>query len=223
MLKLARNRNITTSIGKKLILAFLSILILLSVFQVANAAPRKPISGRMFTPEMLLGYCNEHGGIYFPPGVGGAYACLLPDGTLIVCGGGFPRYCVESRTLEDEGLGLSEVQTRNIKAMALEYEKFRIRAEADLDLAEVDVAALAEDDKSDMGAIENALKKSEAAQTALRQGGIKALRAISGVLTPEQREKWRNRIEMRLGAKSEEGYPPGGHEGVKEPKKKPIS
>jgi len=39
----------------------------------------------------------------------------------------------------------------------------------------------------------------------MRQGGIKALRAISAVLTPEQREKWRSLIEMRLDAKGKKG------------------
>jgi Spy/CpxP family protein refolding chaperone len=212
-----RNKNSRRTI----LLAVASVFVLLLDFQVANAA-RKSINGRMFSPEMLLGYCNENGGIYFPPGVGGAYACLLPDGTLIVCGGDFPYYCVESRTLEDKGLGLSEVQTRNIKALATDYERFRIRAEADLDLAEVDVEALVNDDKSDMGAIESALKKSEAAHTALRQGGIKSLRAISAVLTPEQREKWHSRIEMRLRAKGEEGYMRSTHESAKDPAKKPT-
>jgi Spy/CpxP family protein refolding chaperone len=171
----------------------------------------------MFSTDALQGYCIEYGGLYFPPGEGGAYACLLPDGTLIVCGGGFPYYCVESRTLEDKGLGLSEVQAQNISAQATEYERFRIRAEADLDLAEVEVEALVDDEKADLGAIENALKKSEAARTAMRQGGIKALRAVSAVLTPEQREKWRSWIETRLGGRGEQG----AHEGAGKPAKEP--
>jgi hypothetical protein len=166
---------------------------------------RPKVNGRMLSTDALEGYCNEYGGLYFPPGVGGAYACLLPDGTLIVCGGGFPYYCVESRTLDDKGrLKLSDVQARDITAQATDYEKFRIRAKADLDLAEADVAALVDDEKADFGAIENALKKSEAARTAMRLGGIKALRATLAVLTPEQRQEWRSWIEeMRLGIKGE--------------------
>src|SRR5262249_19710230 len=154
--------------------------------------------GRKLTPDALEGYCNENGGVYFPPGVGGAYACLLPDGTLIVCGGGFPYYCVESRTLKDKGLRLSEMQTQNITTQAAEYERFRIRAEADLDLAEVDLEALVDDETADIEAIENALKKFEAARTAMRLGGIKARRAALAVLTLEQREKWRRLVETRL-------------------------
>jgi Heavy-metal resistance len=177
---------------------------------------RPKVNGRMLSTDALEGHCNEHGGLYFPPGVGGAYACLLPDGTLIVCGGGFPYYCVESRTVEDEGLGLSEAQTQDLTAQAADYERFRIRAKAELDLAEVDVDALVEDEGSDIGAIENALKKSEAARTAMRQGGISARRAALAVLTPEQRSKFRSGIRMRLGGSSE-GYGRHAGEGAEKP------
>jgi Spy/CpxP family protein refolding chaperone len=183
---------------------------LLSLSQGANA--REPVTGRILSPFNLQLYCGQAGGTYFPPGTGGAYACLLPDGTLIVCGGIVP-FCTETRTLEDKSIALLDEQTQKIKALALEYERSRIRAEADLDLAEVEVEALVSDDKSDMRAVENALKKSEVARTAMRQGGIRARRAITAVLTPEQREKWRSVIDMRL-AKASEGCTPGAHQGV---------
>ena len=197
------------------------LVAVVSVFTVLvlchDAEARKRTDGRMFSPDQLYGYCTEYGGQYWPPGLGGAYACLLPDGTLIVCGGDFPYYCVESRTLDDQGLGLSDVQVKNITTLATDYEKHSIRTEAEWDLAEVEVEALLRDEKSDMGAIDNALKKSEAARTALRQGGVKALRSVSTVLTPEQRGKWRSRIQMQLAAKGQGGYVPGVHQGAKEP------
>jgi len=200
---------------RHVLVAVVSVFLVLLLFHDADA--RKRIDGRMFTPDQLYGYCNTYGGQYFPPGLGGAYACLLPDGTLIVCGGDFPYYCVESRTLDDKGLGLSDVQVKNITTLATDYEKHSIRTEAEWDLAEVEVEALLRDEKSDMGAIDNALKKSEAAQMAMRQSGVKASRAISAVLTPEQREKWRSRIQMQLAAKHIDGYAPGVHQGAREP------
>ena len=133
---------------------------------------RKSVAGRMLSTTQLEGHCNEHGGLYFPPGVGGAYACLLPDGTLIVCGGDFPYYCVESRTLEDKGLGLSEAQTQDITIQAANYERSRIRAKAELDLAEVDVEALVADEKADIGAIRGCADEIRGARTATRLGGI---------------------------------------------------
>jgi periplasmic protein CpxP/Spy len=88
-------------------------------------------------------------------------------------------------------LDLSADQSARIKAIATDYTKTRIREEADLKLAEVDVRTLVRDEKADLTAIETAMKKSESAHTALRLEGVKALRAAAAVLTPEQREKWR--------------------------------
>ena len=200
---------------RRIVVAVISVCIVLLLAHDADA--RKRVDGRMFTPDQLYGYCTEYGGQYWPPGLGGAYACVLPDGTLIVCGGDFPYYCVESRTLDDKGLGLSDVQIKNITTLATDYEKHSIRTEAEWDLAEVEVHALLRDDKSDMGAIDQALRKSEAARTALRQAGVKTFRAVSAALTAEQREKWSNRIQMRLAAKGEERYMPGGHHGAGDP------
>ena len=107
--------------------------------------------------------------------------------------------------LHAKDLGLSEDQVNKVRTQAAEYEKTRIRGEADLKLAEVDVQALVHDDKADMGAIENGLKKSEAAHTALRLAGIKALRGATAVLTPEQREKWRTSMASRHGGEKGEG------------------
>ncbi len=180
---------------------------------------RKTVAGRMLSTTQLEGHCNEHGGLYFPPGTGGAYACLLPDGTLIVCGGSFPYYCVESRTLEDKGLGLSEAQTQDITIQAADSERSRIRARAELDVAEVDVEALVANEKTDIGAIEDALKKSEAARTATRLGSIKARRATLAVLTSEQRQEWQHRIDMRLAEKGEEASGHNAGESARKPAK----
>jgi hypothetical protein len=158
----------------------------------------------MLSATQLEGHCNEHGGLYVPPGTGGAYACLLPDGTLIVCGGDFPYYCVESRTLEDKGLGLSAAQTEDITIQSADYEKSRIRAQAELDLAEVDVELLAANEEADLSAIEDALAKSEAARTSTRLESIKARRAVLAALTPEQRQEWQNRIDERIRRKGQD-------------------
>ena len=89
-------------------------------------------------------------------------------------------------------LGLSEEQVTKLKALRTDYTKTRIRDKADVKLAEVDVRALAHDQKAEMSAIETAVRKSEAAQAKLRLDGIRAVREASATLTPEQREKWRS-------------------------------
>jgi Spy/CpxP family protein refolding chaperone len=104
-------------------------------------------------------------------------------------------------------LGLSEEQSTKVKSILGDYEKAKIRGEADLKLAELDVQTLAHDEKTDMAAIESAVRKSEAAHSTLRLEGIKALRSASAVLTPEQREKWRtSRAMMHGDGKDKDGY-----------------
>src|SRR5256884_3899257 len=102
-------------------------------------------------------------------------------------------------------VGLSQEQRAKIKAITTDYTKTRIREEADLKLAEVDVRTLAHDEKADLAAIETAMKKSESTHTALRLDGVKALRAAAAVLTPEQREKWRAIRMARPGERHAEG------------------
>jgi|SRR5581483_7851639 len=100
-------------------------------------------------------------------------------------------------------LNLSDEQVTKIKAIAVDYAKNKIRGDAEVKLAEVDVYALVFDEKADIGAIEGAMKKSEGAQTAVRLERVKALRAAGEVLTPEQREQWR--ATMRQGRHHGEG------------------
>src|SRR5437870_2605107 len=105
-------------------------------------------------------------------------------------------------------LGLSQEQRAKIKAIATDYTKTRIREEADLKLAEVDVRTLVHNEKADLAAIETAMKKSESTHTALRLDGVKALRAAAAVLTSEQVEKWRAIRMERHGERHREGPQP---------------
>jgi len=105
-------------------------------------------------------------------------------------------------------LGLSQEQRAKIKAIATDYTKSRIREEADLKLAEVDVRTLVQNEKADLAAIETAMKKSENTRTTLRLEGVKALRAATAVLTSEQVEKWRAIRMERLGERHREGPQP---------------
>ena len=62
----------------------MALMVLLATAQLAAAARDK---NSQFTPAQLEGFCNEKGGTWFAPSAEGVYACLLPDGTLISCGG----------------------------------------------------------------------------------------------------------------------------------------
>jgi Spy/CpxP family protein refolding chaperone len=89
-------------------------------------------------------------------------------------------------------LGLTDEQIAKLKSLMTDYRKTRILDKADVKLARVDVRALAHDEKADIAAIEGAVRKLEGAQAKLLLDGIKAARAASATLTPEQREKWRS-------------------------------
>ncbi|RPH93784.1 MAG: hypothetical protein EHM68_15165 [Lysobacterales bacterium] len=51
-----------------------------------HAAP--PLPSGTSSPTKIEGYCGENGGTYWPPGPeSSTYGCILPDGSVVVCGG----------------------------------------------------------------------------------------------------------------------------------------
>jgi hypothetical protein len=207
----------TTTLTRKTIgFAGLSLFMALLASNVADAAPKMPPNP---SSTQLEGICNEHGGLYSPPNINGVYWCLFPDGTLVACGGLIP-YCTQSLVYQDKGIGLSDVQTVKLKRLTSDYERSRIRIQASLDLAEVEIQMLVQDEKSDMSAIDTAVRKSEAARADMRVSGIKALRAAFAVLNQEQRERLHTLIETRYAARGKEDCTPRAHKCGKEPSKK---
>lgn len=89
----------------------------------------------------------------------------------------------------DKDIGLSADQVSKLKDLQLNMDKTRIKMEADIQVAERELKALIEDEKSDMGAIEAKLKQSQEAQVGLRMASIKARRDVLALLTPDQRSK----------------------------------
>ena len=89
----------------------------------------------------------------------------------------------------EKGIGLTAEQVAKLKDVQLNLDKARIKAEADIQIAERELKALTDDEKSDLGAIEAKLKQSEDMQVGLRLTSIKTKREVLGLLTPEQRAK----------------------------------
>jgi protein CpxP len=89
-------------------------------------------------------------------------------------------------------LALTNEQVTKLKSLMTEYKKTRILDKADVKLAKVDIRALVHDEKTDIAAIETAVHKLEGAKAKMLMDGIRAVRAASATLTPEQREKWRS-------------------------------
>jgi Spy/CpxP family protein refolding chaperone len=94
------------------------------------------------------------------------------------------------RRLQTE-LGLSADQAGRIKEIFLQARRAMIKQGADIRLAELDLQELLAADQVDMGNVEGKLKAVEGLRTTLRLTLIKAHEEAKGVLTPEQRQKFR--------------------------------
>ncbi len=95
----------------------------------------------------------------------------------------------------EKEIGLQPDQVAKLKGLRLDLDKTRIKAEADVQVAERELRALVDDEKTDMGAIEAKLKQSADLQTSLRLAAVKARRDALAVLTPEQRAKEKSEHE----------------------------
>jgi len=108
--------------------------------------------------------------------------------------GHFLRHLVKHQ----KEIGLSDEQVAKLKEMELNLDRTRIKAEADILIAEREHAALVEDEKSDLAAIEAKIKQSMDHQLALRMAVIKTKRDALALLTPEQRAKEKSEHEKMM-------------------------
>ena len=111
-------------------------------------------------------------------------------------------------------IGLTEEQVNKLKVIELDFDRARIKSDAEIHIAERELLALVEDEKTDLSAIEATVKQSEMLEVGLRMLAFKARHDAIGVLTPEQREKGKaahekRRHEMMSGQHG--GAHSGGH------------
>lgn len=109
-------------------------------------------------------------------------------------------------------IGLTEEQVKKLKAIELDYDRVRIKAEADIQIAERELQALLGEEKTDLSALEAKVKQSEMLEVALRMSAYKARRDTLAVLTPEQLEKAKATHEKRMQEmmSGRHGAMPGG-------------
>ncbi len=121
----------------------------------------------------------------------------------------------------EQNIGLTADQVAKLKDMQLNLDRIRIKTEAEIEIAERELKALTDDEKSDLSAIEAKLRQSKDLQVGLRMTSIKMRRDVMAVLTPEQREKEKSEhdkvMQQHKGAGSHHGggmpygaYPHGG-------------
>ncbi len=113
----------------------------------------------------------------------------------------------------EKDIGLTAEQVAKLKDIQLNLDKARIKAEADIQVAERELKALTDDEKSDLGAIEAKIKQSEAMQTALRMTSIKTRREVLGLLTAEQRAKEKTEHDKMMQQHKEGGKGSGNPHG----------
>jgi len=113
----------------------------------------------------------------------------------------------------EKEIGLTAEQVTKLKDIQLNLDKTRIKAEADIQVAERELKALTDDEKSDLKAVEAKLKQSEDMQIALRMTSIKTRREVLGLLTPEQRAKEKAEHEKMMEKHKEGGRAHGNMPG----------
>ena len=112
----------------------------------------------------------------------------------------------------EKDIGLTADQVTKLKEIQLNLDKARIKAEADIQIAERELRALTENEKADLTAIETKLRQSEDLQVGLRMTSIKTRREVMGLLTSEQRAKERSEHDKVMEQHKGKGYgsPHGG-------------
>lgn len=110
----------------------------------------------------------------------------------------------------EKEIGLTDDQITKLKAIQLYLDKVRIKTEADIQIAERELRALTDDEKSDLGTIEAKLKQSENLQVGLRMTSIKTRREVMSLLTPEQRAKENAEHDKAMQQHKGYGAPHGG-------------
>lgn len=103
-----------------------------------------------------------------------------------------PQYANHLRHLlkHQKELGLTEEQVKKLKTIELDFDRARIRLEAEIRVNELELQALVEgEEQADLSKLEAKVKQSELLEVALRMSAFKARNEALAVLTPEQRAK----------------------------------
>ncbi len=86
-------------------------------------------------------------------------------------------------------IGLTDEQVGKLKVLALDQDRAKIRAHADVMVAKRELKALVWDEKSDLSAIQAKLKERAALDANVQFMEVKGRRELLAVLTSEQRDK----------------------------------
>ena len=106
------------------------------------------------------------------------------------------------------GLGLDEKQKTEVKEIRSRVTKEMIKKRAEAHLARIEMRDLLDKELVDMKAVEAKLKQIEKAKTEMRLSLIRAREEVKSKLTPEQRKKFKEALEMRPVMERRYGHGP---------------
>jgi Spy/CpxP family protein refolding chaperone len=104
-------------------------------------------------------------------------------------------------------LGLSADQVSRLETLRSDFTREAIRHDADIRIAELDLASLLEQDPADLSKVEAKVRETAQLRADLRIARLRAIEQGKAVLTPEQRA----RLQTMLSGGKHHG--PGGHPG----------
>jgi Spy/CpxP family protein refolding chaperone len=105
------------------------------------------------------------------------------------CQGGFFLCCKKELELSDD-------QVKALKSIRMDFLKGKLKKEADLKIAQLELKALTDDDGASLKDIEAKLRMAEKLKADMKLSHIKAFRDAKALLTPEQEKKWQEHRGM---------------------------
>jgi len=94
------------------------------------------------------------------------------------------------------GLGLDEKQREAVKSIKSKEMKDMIKKKADKQIAKVELKEILARDPVDMRAVEAKVKQIESIETDMRLAHIRTMEEVKALLTPDQKKKMKEMIEM---------------------------
>jgi Spy/CpxP family protein refolding chaperone len=102
-----------------------------------------------------------------------------------------PRSERRDRVLLHERLNLTEEQEKHLTQIRMEFQKRMIDSRGEVQKNRLDIRSEMDRDQSDMTKVEELVKRQEGLRTEQHLARVKHWMAINEILTPEQREIWK--------------------------------
>ena len=148
---------------------------------------------------------GDHGGMM------GGHMCKMHEGHDQSKQDEHSRHDLKHLLKHGKMIGLTPEQIGKLKTMQLDLSRGRVRAEADIKVATLELHALVEDEQADLAAVQAKVEQLKKAEGALLFTAIRSRRDAMAILTPEQREKEHAMREKTMGG---EGRHTGGMSGM---------